>query len=387
MFSQDVNPEIYLQKYTESLSKCDNISISYKLKTWTEQKGESVGEPYYVEYIHRKQDEKVEWIGGRLWEDREKPLQGAGIIVNDERTIFTTQPGYNVYVNISPKDSAMRDNLLFHPEHGSVLLGKMYGNNQNSIGNLLKCSKNLTVELELTAISGVDCWLIHGDTEYGHISLWISPEMNFEAMKWEIVKNENHRLDKKLLGDTKLSKWVASYQVDEVTEEASKSSRPRKAMFTLSTQSPKGVNTYNYKYDIADIDYDPDFKKLNAFTLKSLGLPEGTKVYDSFAPGITYEWYNGQLVPLVDKYAIEELEKTCEILHDEEVKEISPGVMNKDVVIINEKLIEDEAAIQSDNNTDNQHRFSVPVVIFSVVSCLGLVFLAILFYWIRGRSN
>jgi hypothetical protein len=387
-FSSDIDPKVYLQKYEDSVNRHNNISISYKLKTWKEQNDKVEGTPYFVEHIHRRQSEKAEWIGGRLWDDREKPLPGAGVILTDERTIFVQQPGLKVFARISPKDNIMRDDLLFHPECGSVLSGQMYGNGQHSICDLLKSSDNLKIEQESTTVSGVTCTLISGDTEYGHISLWVAPEMEYEAMKWEIEKNETNRLDNGRVSDKKLSGWVARYQVNEVTKDADRPSCPKKATFSLTTQPTDCIVKYNYEYEIKDIDYNPDFKKLNAFTLKSLGLPEGTKIFDSFAEGITYVWNGDKMIPLIDEYAIKDLENTCNIIQKKETEDVAPGISNKDIVVIGNKSIKEKAAnSQTDNDSGGLLLFSMPNVIYTIGLCLGLGILTVLFYWIKRKGG
>jgi hypothetical protein len=149
------------------------------------------------------------------------------------------------------------------------LKGGLDGSNHKSIYDLLKGASNLKLHNESTKMIGYDTYLIEADTKYGIVKAWISPDLDYNCLRWEIIKKQDQ-----------------FYRDGAITNDKVENGD------TI-------LGDYTYHYNLKNIDLSPDYEALGAFEIQ---LPEGTMATHEEVPGIKFIWTKGKFVPDVNDY-------------------------------------------------------------------------------------
>ncbi|HBG77966.1 MAG TPA: hypothetical protein DDW84_03830 [Phycisphaerales bacterium] len=199
-------------------------------------------------------------------------------------------------------------------EGGGPIFGKMYGCSHKSILQLLKESKNATITQAPESLNGISCYKIEGEGRYGRVTAWIAQGNERNLLKWTILKQRDDYFDEAVVGDIGIKQWEASFEVTKL-QQINDQSLPQSAVFKFEKIYDNGKNIkYEYKYEIKDINLNPDFEAIGAF---KIDLPDGTPIYIDDIPGIKYVWRDGKPVTDVDQSFLDVL--------DSEIKQIKSG--------------------------------------------------------------
>ena len=192
----------------------------------------------------------------------------------------------------SSRDKYLQD-YKEHLPYGGSLTGQFFGSNDQSIYDLLKGASNLKLHNKVTKITGYNTYLVEADTKYGIVKAWISPDLDYNCLKWEIIKEPNQFYrDGKFTNDW-FTEWTAVYDAEKVEQIDGQ-------YFITQARSNYRVNNGDivlanrtYHFNLKNFDLNPDYEALGAFEIQ---LPEGTVVTDKDFPGVRYQWIGGQLV-------------------------------------------------------------------------------------------
>jgi hypothetical protein len=103
-------------------------------------------------------------------------------------------------------------------EQGGPLVGKVCGNDFQSVYDLLKGASNVTLHDTATKILDYDAYLLEANTRYGVVRAWISPDAGNNCLKWEIVKTQNQFYRDGAIADFQFTHWVAAYDAERVEQ-------------------------------------------------------------------------------------------------------------------------------------------------------------------------
>jgi len=220
--SQEHDFEVLIDKYNSCNKKFQ--TIYYDLET-TLQVG---SEQYVYSFQYCSDNEKMKWIGGlKCYKEDGSVNQNAStkiiIIIDYKRGIALNS--YNPELKgklpptafILPRDKISQQfNEL--ASHGAPIKGKLDGSNGQSIYDLLKGASNVKLSNKVTKIIGYGAYLIEANTKYGTVKAWISPDLDYNCVKWEIIKNQNQFYRNGKLTNDEFTKWTAAYDAEKVEQ-------------------------------------------------------------------------------------------------------------------------------------------------------------------------
>jgi len=337
-----------VRRYKESLSWIQSVSMKIDIKTGKE--GIPGDPPNQTSLTFRQDGNRVEWLARVTpFGNQRDPVLGKGYVTKD---IFTGSRYFNLANNIGmdPPNAIISDNYeedftrkQAHPKFGGVLQGRIFGSDYRSIPALLSAHK-VSVRDNPETIDGTLCHVLEATTKYGRVTVWISPEKGYNALKWVINKSRDHFFDKTTLSDIKLDSWTAVFdsvklqKVDDVFV-------PKGGAFTLTIEKTDGNTTVlNYEYKISNTQLNPDFDALGAF---KIDIPNGLPVFHREFPAIKYFWQDGRLVTKVDEKFIADLDSEIEQLGNEAKAESAATDKTTE-------LSREESAIIPDTQTGNE---------------------------------
>ena len=224
--SQELDPEVLLDKHNSCNKKLQ--TIYYELET---TKFGSLGPGKRVHSLkYCSHNEKKQWIGH--WTQYNED----GTVDQSSSSLLTDIYGDKMGVHLQfynpelksktpPSANLVRSSLdkhvqgyTNHPPYGGSLTGRLFGSNDQSIYDLLKGALNLKLHNEVTKIIGYDTHLIEADTQYGVVKAWISPDLDYNCLRWEIIKNPNqYYQDGKFTNDW-YTEWTAVYDAEKVEQ-------------------------------------------------------------------------------------------------------------------------------------------------------------------------
>lgn len=308
--SQELDPEVLIDKYNSCNKKFE--TIYYDLENTLQVRSKK----YVYSLKHCSNHEKMQWIGGLKCYKKDGTIdqQSSSLIVNifdDKRWIVLHH--YNpelksknpprAFIQRSSREKVLQD-LNETTSRGAPLKGKLDGSNGQSIYDLLKGAPNLTLHDKVTKIIGYDTYLIEADTKYGVVKAWISPDLDYNCLKWEIIKAQNQFYRDGKLTNDRFTGWTAVYDAEKV-EQIDGQYFITKAKFNKIVKNGDIVlSDSTYHYNLKNIDLNPDYEALGAFEIQ---LPEGTVVTHEEVPGIQFRWTNGKFVPDMDDYLYKNL--------------------------------------------------------------------------------
>ena len=282
-------------------------AVSYDLET-TIILTEGDKRVYNLKHVSRNTE--TQWIGGRETYKKdgtfnpELSIQMINIY-NDKRGVslwmsneaMRRDPSATLFRGLSlPKIKVTHvESPLWGP-----LTGRHQGSNKHSLYDLIKLASNTKVSSNVTQLIGHDAHRIEVDTQYGQVKAWISPEMDYNCLKWEIIKDHHQFYRDGVIADPEF-KMAAVYEAEELKRvDGQYVVTQAKFSYKVKDMHDKLVSHTKIRYKLENINFDPDFEALGAFKLQ---LPEGTLVYPGGFEGshdgdfgrTTYRWVGGEL--------------------------------------------------------------------------------------------
>jgi len=307
---QEPDPEVLIAKYNAFNKKLQTISYDLGIAVQTGS------EKYVYALKHCSSNEKKQWIGRMTFYKEDGTIYPANnsLIVdicdgnrwvhlqNYSPDVDNKRPPHAILVE-KRRDQVFQENCDM-PELGGPLTGRIYGHDHRSVYDLLKGATDLKSHNKVIDIIGHDTYLIEADTQYGVVRAWISPDLDYSCLKWEIVKDRSqcYRYGKPV--NDEFTEWTASYDAEKV-EQIDGQYFVTQAKFNYKVKDGDIVlANYTFHYNLKNIDFNPDYEAMGAFKIQ---LPEGTVVEHDDFPGIQFRWTNGKFVPDVDDYLIQNL--------------------------------------------------------------------------------
>jgi len=307
------SPQKMIEKLASSQKWADRVAMTTNIDIEPINNDYGV-HPYRIKLIfHCDDQQRVEWLTER-WRtqtsatggqgvDRvdnnavsgEEMLRSANDVINGEEMLRISRDADEVGARARISRNYEIDRRLFcdDPEYGSVLVGRIFGNNHLSVAELLQGAQDVKVRQE--ALDGEACAVIKGRTPYGSVTVWIAPDKGYNALKWEIRKGPRDLFNE---SEIESKSWLATFHATELRR-VQAYYIPIRSEFSLEIAKkgggPAAIDLYNYT--VENIDLHPDFDALKAF---EFNLPNGTPVSLREAPGISYIWRDGRAVPDVE---------------------------------------------------------------------------------------
>lgn len=319
---QDEGPNAVeiLRLYKQSLSWQESVSMKVIIQASIEIDGQRIPTITERTFTFRRDHERAEWLGKKLAID-----DNNGVDLDECHVIKTImdgdafvrltsgldRPPIGAFINRDKEFySSQLNKMLCIPLRGGPLWGRMMGNNRKNVADLLIESGNVHLHEKRENLNGTLCYVVESITRYGKVIAWIAPEKGYTALKWSIQKglgdlfNDDHVTS---------NSWLAEFNSDDLQKVGdfwvTKVGRMTFSIgysdeYTLKKEITK------FKYQVSDIQINPDFEALGAF---KVDLPNGTRVYVNEAPGIRYIWQDGKVVPQQD-VTFEDIDKMVDEL-------------------------------------------------------------------------
>jgi len=323
-FGQDQDPNAVevLRHYKESLSWQKTVSMKVTVESNGYEDGRRIPVTIKRLFTFRMDQEhaRAEWSGKSLHIDANSTID------LDQSHVIKTIMNGDTYANLTSglnrppfaarikSDKEFYDNqlneMLCHPITGGPLWGKMYGNNRKSVAELLGESAGLTLRDEQENINGVPCYVLEATTEHGRVTAWLFREKGYNALKWSIQKTTGDLFNGKPIS---LRFWLAEFVADDLQKVGDfwvTTSGTLTFRIDYSDESPIKTKTTIHKYNVSDIQINPDFVALGAF---KIDFPNGTRVSVDDYTGIRYVWQDGEIIP-ADDPTFDEIDKIVEEL-------------------------------------------------------------------------
>jgi len=181
------------------------------------------------------------------------------------------------------------------------------------IDSILRKSDSLSVRSALERVGAVDCYAIDAKSKHGAYTIWLDPEHGYGIAKAIVRKGpedlrwgrpRSHYINP-VDNSTDVTQNVRFECVDGIwfPMEFECSSTEKSKNETLS-----GCTQYKVVY----LDVNPDHNAAGSFRLDRLDIQDGTRVKIAEAPRIRYTWQDGKIIPDVDEYVIDEIDKMAE---------------------------------------------------------------------------
>ena len=189
-----------------------------------------------------------------------------------------------------------------------IMMGVFPGDDER-VDKVLRNAERLFVRDRMEKVRGSDCYVIKGHIKHGSYTLWINPAHGYNISKAEVEKGQGSLFLGKLLGPgTSISSHleVARYQqIDGMWV-------PMEGVETGGSKWPGGKyseGTLHYKRTA--VIPNPAHEVLGSFVLDE--VPNGATVLVMGVPA-KYTWQDGELIPDIDKEAVDELDKITDEL-------------------------------------------------------------------------
>ncbi len=295
-----------IERYVKSIDLLLDVSMEIEIESWSSNV-EVADDRSLTLLRFRRHHNKTEWIGKVMsYNDENKELAyEVGEIIGESSRMRCYPFGQEKRARVFLPSQERQQLLLEQPNYGSLLWGRVFGNNHSSIAKLLQESK---IQCKHIQLGESMCVLIEGSNQHGTTKLWLSPDKNYSALKWSIEKHANDNFDDNLLSDEGLTCWKVTFEADAFFQ-IDKNYVPKAGRGTLTVISIEGETVVaNYVYRIHDVQLRPDFNSIQAFTLHSFNLPVDTIVRSEVTPGIDYKWNGTELVPIMDEFELGAIE-------------------------------------------------------------------------------
>lgn len=313
---QTPDAEALIRKYGEYTERFETVSYNLEATHWHEGGKDVHALTYY------SQGSSKQWIGSLKAYTKDEtynPGRSTQVITifNEEEERGVVFQMYNEAVH-RPRTASMfsvsrakaLQSYVETPAYGGVLTGRLYGSSGQSICELLRGASRPTVHSEAAKILGHDAYLVEADTQYGHVRAWISPDLGYSCLKWELSKAEN-QFYRGGVADRTGATSDAAYEATKV-DQIGGLYVVTEARFDYEVTDARLKEVISHSsddYKVTNITFNPDYESAGAFKIQ---LPEDTIVYDRDFPAITYRWRNGRLQTMIDDATVAEIDSAVE---------------------------------------------------------------------------
>jgi len=188
------------------------------------------------------------------------------------------------------------------------------------IDSILRKSDSLSVRSALERVGSVDCYVIDAKSKHGTYAIWLDPEHGYGIAKAIVRKGpedyirgrpRSNYIINPIDNYTDVTENVRFECVDGIWF-------PMEFELSSTTESKNETLSGCTQYKVVYLDVNPDHNALGSFRLDGLDIQDGTRVKIVEAPGIRYTWQDGKIIPDVDEYVIEEIDRMTEELMAED---------------------------------------------------------------------
>jgi hypothetical protein len=292
---------------------------------------------------------------------------------------------------------------------GYNTLDGVFWGDKKEIPRILDQSSDISLRSKMEEANGTYCYVIDAITPNGKYSLWIDPEHGYNIAKAKVHKtgddllygkpiSQHRRRTTNRSGGAKYTgprrtgnrREEFSFSLDRVEfQQVGDCWVPVEAYYQHTTKFDDGRVLVERKHDKrVFIDLEPDFEAVGAFVPD---IPDGMRILLEGAPGITYEWQAGEIVPVVDKLVIADLDRMTD-----EIMAEGP-VSSKPVSVKKSDTLDEESHVASDMQPPAQasESASQPEVlaesgmspIFLLLITIGMLILGIIAWLVLRRHK
>lgn len=317
--SQEQPSALYLlRRYADTQDKLQ----SFRIVTETSIEGRSKMPPGTDQEHHTVRHSDLRYDGNRLsirldrWfhtDSINEPLTKDSDSYNYTRYLWDGKSGFSY-----SKDQDNKLGLVIINKHKNaftiekitepVMMGVFLGADER-IDKVLQNAERLFVRDRMEKVRGSDCYVIEGHIKHGSYTLWIDPAHGYNISKAEVQKGQGSLFLGKPLGPgasiSSHLEVVRYQQIDGVWV-------PMEADETGGSKWPGGKyseGTFHYKRTA--VIPNPDHEVLGSFVLDE--VPNGATALVVGVPA-KYTWQDGELIPDIDKEAVDELDKITDKL-------------------------------------------------------------------------
>jgi hypothetical protein len=308
-----------LERYTKAVNCWDkrvSMRIHSEIDGISSDPADRTSRHTEMNLIHRRDGNRAEWLGSKKYfDDTEAKVllyseESVGILNGKECIIAKKNIGLDeVYGGMITQQNYEKNlrSCLEDYYNGGFLHGVTGGLREaTDLAEFLGKSDNLRV-LGKENINETTCYIIEGSTQFAIVTVWISPEKGYNALKVTMREPSG--------------KWWALIDSIEV-QKIDGIFVPVSGQFKLTNIMKGGFKrTISVKVKRSETDLNPDFESLGAF---GIPLPDGSRIEDHDYPGIRYQVLDGKLITDVDKDAIAEFDRMAEKIMTEDL--VPPGL-------------------------------------------------------------
>jgi len=228
--------------------------------------------------------------------------------------------------------------------YGSVLDGLVWGDDQQTLPEVLRGSTSMQLRDQMEVIDGHPTYVLEAVGSYGRHVLWLDPEYGFNPRRIVVQKRPDDLFDGKPLntpvkykasqmpaipvsGKVRVDVTVNSIEISEVDGIFVATGAEIEVSHVYANGKRTGVHVHHRR---ENIDFTPDFEAMSAFLMNA---PNGTEVSyrDGSGGGIEYEWRDGRVVPAVDMSDLARLDKAVDAAHTLLAEEPAETAWEKDI--------------------------------------------------------
>ncbi|MHC4395685.1 MAG: leucine-rich repeat domain-containing protein [Planctomycetota bacterium] len=267
-----------------------------------------------VGYSKFKIDEEGKYISEPIYRNRAiigrdgEAISYYGSDITPKDVIFT--------INSSKKEADYTRAQL----NGAQALDGYLAGDDVFLSELLIAASDLKLHDRMESIDGVECYIVEAHTDHGHYTVWFDPTHGYLPRRAVVEKRADDIYShNRHLSDTPLSEF--HFTMDSVKfKNVDGTFIPIECELNEDWHTRGHLIKIRRKYKRTKIEFHPDFDVIGAFKPE---IPNGTRVnhQDFVEAGISFEWYNGRPIALVDDLILNDIETVAEQL----MREISTG--------------------------------------------------------------
>ncbi|MCX5636535.1 MAG: hypothetical protein NTX52_02430 [Planctomycetota bacterium] len=241
----------------------------------------------------------------------------------DSESFFEYRRGNDIdgVVFIDRHDDRKREQISI--VYGGAPLTGIFNGDLDPVSSILHQADTISVRNKMEQVGGSECYVIDAVTQSGKYVVWIDPQHGYNIAKAEVYKEENDVAwgkplgwqgdlsDLQFLGPRPVPLNSFSFTLKNVRfEKINDIWVPMEADYENTKTYTNGRIITTRMHDKRTyIDCAPDFEAVGAFVPD---IPDGSRVFLEYAPGIRYVWQNGKPVPDVDQRFLDVLDNQIE---------------------------------------------------------------------------
>jgi len=254
------------------------------------------------------------------------------------------------------------------------------------IDSILRKSDSLSVRSALERVGSVDCYVIDAKSKHGTYAIWLDPEHGYGIAKAIVRKGpedyirgrpRSNYINNPTDDYTDVTENVRFECVDGIWF-------PMEFELSSTTESKNETLSGCTQYKVVYLDVNPDHNALGSFRLD---IQDGTRVKIAEAPGILYTWQDGKIIPDVDEYVIEQIDKMAEELMAEGKVPLGLATAKKTEVAPNQPagIAETQATTEEAQGETLSESRSFPMLVFVLIGLSMIAIIAWRVFLLKGR--